>query len=84
MTDSIWTSKLRYGLQLYAKVRTQESDPSNGIMAKLQVAQNKMLRVLENVLLKDGVQTKTLLENQKMPQLTNLQPKSRSLMTTTQ
>ena len=35
-------------------------------MSKLQVNQNKMLRVLENVLPKDGVHTKTLLENQKM------------------
>ena len=66
VADSIWTSKLRYGLQLYAKVRTQETDPTNLLMSKLQVNQNKMLRVLENVLPKDGVHTKTLLENQKM------------------
>ena len=66
VADSIWTSKLRYGLQLYAKVRSQESDTTNVLMSKLQVSQNKMLRVLENVQLKDGVHTRTLLENQKM------------------
>ena len=32
----------------------------------LLITQNKMLRVLENVQLKDGIHTKTLLENQKM------------------
>ena len=66
VADSLWTSKLRYGLQLYAKVRTQESDPSNGMMAKLQISQNKLLRVLENVLPIEGIHTKTLLDNQKM------------------
>ena len=53
-------------MPLYAKVRTQESDPSNVLMSKLQVSQNKMLRVLEKLQLKDGIHTKTLLENQKM------------------
>ena len=66
VAESIWTSKLRYGLQLYATVRTEDSDPTNGLMSKLQVSQNKMLRVLENVVFKDGVHIKTLLENQKL------------------
>ena len=35
-------------------------------MTKLQVTQNNLLRVLENVLLKDGAHTKDLLEHQKM------------------
>ena len=66
VADSIWTSKLRYGLQLYGAVRTKDSDPTNGLMTKLQVTQNKLLRVLENVNLADGIHTKTLLENQNM------------------
>ena len=46
ITDSLWTSKLRYGLQLCATVRTNENQPKNTEVTKLQKAQNRMLRVL--------------------------------------
>ena len=36
VANSIWTSKLRYGLQLYAKVRTSNEDPSCANMDALQ------------------------------------------------
>ena len=62
VADGIWSSKLRYGLQLYAKVRTNHQDPINSNMDKLQIAQNKLARVLENVKLSDRVPVKTLLE----------------------
>ena len=66
VANSIWSSKLRYGLQLYAKVRTNLQDQLNPNIEKLQVAQNKLARVLENVNLSDKMPTKTLLANQKM------------------
>ena len=66
VADGIWTSKLRYGLQLYGKVRTNNTDPMNSTIKKLQIAQNKFARVLENVFLKDRMSTKTLLTNQVM------------------
>ena len=66
VANGIWNSKLRYGLQMYAKVRTNAQDPSNANMDKLQVTHNKMLRVLENVTLKDRTATETLLTNQQM------------------
>ena len=66
VADGIWTSKLRYGLQLYGKVRTNNTDPMNSAIKKLQIAQNKFARVLENVFLKDKMSTKTLLTNQVM------------------
>ena len=66
VAEGIWCSKLRYGLQLYAKVRTNMLDPINPNMNKLQVAQNKLARVLDNVKLTDRRPIKTLLENQKM------------------
>ena len=35
VADSIWTSKMRYGLQLYGPVRKLIEDPQNGDMEKL-------------------------------------------------
>ena len=49
VADSIWTSKLRYGLQLYGPVRKSNLDPQSCELEKLQIAQNNMLRNLENV-----------------------------------
>ena len=46
ITDSLWNSKLRYGLQLCAEVRTSENQSKNTELLKLQKAQNRMLRVL--------------------------------------
>ena len=66
VASGIWNSKLRYGLQLYAKVRTSAQDPKNSNMEKLQVAQNKLARVLENVKVSDRTPIKTLPEKQKM------------------
>ena len=66
VANGIWTSKLRYGLQLYSKVRRNNQDPTNANMDKLQITQNKMARVLENVTLKDKTPTSTLLKNQNM------------------
>ena len=57
VANSIWTSKLRYGLQIYSKVRTQDDIPNNASMEALQKAQNKILRVLEGVYLRDRVST---------------------------
>ena len=61
VANSIWTSKLRYGLQLYAKTRTTEEHPINKNMGKLQVAQNKLMRTLANVNITDRPRTKDLL-----------------------
>ena len=44
IADSIWVSKLRYGLQLYSEVRTSNEQPTSQIMKELQKAQNKLLR----------------------------------------
>jgi hypothetical protein len=66
IVDSIWTSKLRYGLQLFAEVRTREDQPKKRQMTDLQKAQNRMLRVLENKRIADRISVKNMLENQKM------------------
>ena len=46
--DSLWTSKLRYGSQISAQVRCNNSDPQNTILKSVQVAQNKLLRLIDN------------------------------------
>ena len=61
-----WTSKARYGLQLYGQVRLSEEDVLSGTMANLQQAQNNLLRTLENVRVKDKVSIKTMLSKHKM------------------
>ena len=61
IVDSIWNSKLRYGLQLYAKVRTSSECPMQSHMEKLQKTQNKLVRTLENVRIKDKNRTSDML-----------------------
>ena len=53
VANSIWTSKARYGLQLYGEVRRQESDKTAADLAALQIAQNNLLCTLDNVRIKD-------------------------------
>ena len=50
--QSLWMSKLRYGLQLCNQVRIKSEDPENQNMKAAQVAQNKMMRMLDGVSLK--------------------------------
>ena len=49
IADSIWTSKMRYGLQLYGEVRINVEAKLTLELEKLQIAQNNLLRSLENV-----------------------------------
>ena len=73
---SIWTSKLRYGLQFYGKVRRSDLDPLSSELDKLQKAHN-MLRTLEHVRVRDKVSIKSMFEKNKMLSLnqTNAQSK---------
>jgi hypothetical protein len=57
---------MRYGLQLYGEVRTQEDAKMSLELGKLPKAQNYLLRSLENVKVSDKVSIKSMLENQNM------------------
>ena len=72
VVQSIWMSKLRYGLQLCNKVRTTSTDPINNNMHSAQVAQNKMLRMLNGSSKTDHVSTKHLLEKFNLPSVNQL------------
>ena len=60
IADSIFNSKIRYGLQLCGKVRTTELDPKQGSLMAMQKVQNKLFRVLNNSSLKDRIRTKSI------------------------
>ena len=62
LAQAIWMSKMRYGLQLCTNVRTEEPERKNANMKSLQVAQNKLMRLLTNSSYKDLTSTKELLE----------------------
>ena len=62
IADSIWVSKLRYGLQLYSEVRTTNEQPTPQIMKELQKSQNKLLRVLTGKKVSDRIKIEDMLK----------------------
>ena len=60
IADSLFNSKLRNGIQLCCKVRTLDSDSTQGFMNDLQKSQNKLFRLLNNTRLKDKINTKSI------------------------
>ena len=44
--DGLFTSKLKYGIQLLGKVRRSESDPLISDIGTIQKVQNKLLRMM--------------------------------------
>ena len=40
--DSLWTSKLRYGLQLLAAVRLENADAKKTLLMEVQKTHNKL------------------------------------------
>ena len=51
MVDGLFTSKINYGLQLYGKVRTENTDPTNGDIKAIQKVQNKLIIPIHFMLL---------------------------------
>ena len=62
VAHSLWMSKMRYGIQLTHKVRLTEEDKHSKDIKATQVAQNKMLRLLDGSRLKDRRSVKDMLE----------------------
>ena len=72
VVQSIWMSKLRYGLNLCNRVRMKTDDPTNKFMKAIQICQNKMLRMLDRVSLNEHVTTKSLLNKYKLASVNQL------------
>ena len=62
VASSLWMSKVRYGLQLTHKVRLTEEDKKNKDLKATQIAQNKMLRLLDGCRIRDRRSVKDMLE----------------------
>ena len=61
VADSIWTSKLRYGLPLFGNIKWKDSDVQEKWLTDLQLHQNKMLRHLNGSKIADKISTKSIL-----------------------
>ena len=72
VADSLFVSKIRYGLQLLGKVRLTENEHSNTDLHAIQLIQNKLARALNNVKLSDHCSTKSLLDNLGMQSVNQL------------
>ena len=72
VTQSLWMSKLRYGLQLCNQVRVKPEDPENQNMKAAQIAQNKMIRMLDGVTLKEHITSRSLLQKYNLPSVNQL------------
>ena len=63
LAHALWVSKLRYGLQLCTEVRINESETKNSNLKAVQIAQNKLLRLLDNSHISERISTEKLLAN---------------------
>ena len=61
VVDGLFTSKLRYGLQLYGKVRSDISDPECEVFKSIQHIQNNLMRSLNGTKVKDKISISSLL-----------------------
>ena len=62
VVDGIFTSKIRYGLQLIGKARTRREDAVCADLWAIQLVQNKLLRLLNKSQVKDRISTASLLK----------------------
>ena len=62
IVDSLYTSKLRYGLPLFGKIKWTETDTQEKWLTDLQLNQNKMLRHMNGSKISDRISTKSILE----------------------
>ena len=63
VADSIFPSKIRYGLQLLGKIRWSSQDSVQGDLEAIQKVQNKMVRLLNGKTVAYKINTKVLLKN---------------------
>jgi hypothetical protein len=66
VADSLFTSKLRYGLQLMGQIRWVNEDTQSGLLETIQKTQNKLLRFLNNSKIKDKVSNVSMLKKHNM------------------
>ena len=63
--DSLFTSKIRYGVQLFGKVRMNDQDQTDALLDSLQVTQNKFARFMHGSSLMDHISTRDIFSETK-------------------
>ena len=66
VADSIFNSKLRYGIHLCGMVRTTDLDSRQSVLEDIQKIQNKLFRLLNNTRISDKISTKSIATNLNM------------------
>ena len=66
VADSLFNSKIRYGLQLLGRVKMSNLECQNQDLQAIQLVQNKMIRFLNNRRISDKMKTETLITNLNM------------------
>ena len=72
VVDGIFMSRVRYGLQLYGKVRLTVEDPTNAYFEDIQLVQNDLLRLLNGSKVKDMISIKSMLTKFNMQSVNQL------------
>ena len=62
IVDSLYMSKIRYGLPLFGKIKWKENDTQEKWLTDLQLNQNKMLRYMNGTKLIDKISSKSILK----------------------
>jgi hypothetical protein len=63
VAESIYISKLRYGVQLLGKIRWNTDDTTTADLRAVQITFNKLARMINNVTLKDRTANVSLFDN---------------------
>ena len=77
VAESIFMSKIMYGLQLLGKIRWVTSDPQTSQLKELQKTQNKLLRFLNKSKISDKVSTDSILKKLNMCSVNQLNAKTK-------
>ena len=72
VADSLFISKIRYGLQLMGEIRWSNEESESVALGTIQKSQNKLLRFLNGTSLKDKVSNKSMLEKHNMLSINQL------------
>ena len=72
IADSLYTSKIRYGIELLGNVRMKNDDPTQKLLGSIQVAQNKLARFLNGNTLMDKINTTEIFKQIKIPSVNQI------------
>ena len=72
IADSLYQSKIRYGIQLFGNVRLKNEEPSQKLLSSIQTAQNKLARFLTGKSLLDKIPTSEIFKELMIPSVNQI------------